>query len=218
MTAAKEIPHNIIPLSDLAARRARDESLLEGVQQPLARSFVTNLLNRPVLRPLLELEINGCTNYEGALVLLGQELIQTTRFRCRSTDLRGAECEALEFSNLGWATLEVEQEGLENNLWMSFFREAIGSYACIDAGSGICMTRAHLETALEIPDPAILERVVFLNNGMRQFPNNYTQDQFIDDQVRRDHSSWWSLDGEKRNGVSVVDLAQKTSSSVGLEA
>lgn len=128
MTAAKEIPHNIIPLYDLAARRARDNALLERVTEPLARRFVTNLLNRPVLRPLLELEINGCTNYEGALVLLGQELIQVTTFRCRSTGLRGTECEALEFTNLRWATLNAEQEGLEGNRWMALFRGAVGSY------------------------------------------------------------------------------------------
>lgn len=208
MKTTGEIPRNIILLSELAARRARDEALKKELKPPLARRFLSKYLDHPVLRPLLELEINGSTSYEGALVLFGQELVKTTKFRCRSAALRGVNCEALEISSLGWAMLAAEQEGLEDNRWMQGLRAAIAHYACLDRGAGICMARAALETALEIPDPDILQRVVFLHSGMRQFANHPSQAQPIDDNLRSEHSFWWSIDGEKRKGVAVIDLAQ----------
>ncbi|WP_170516993.1 hypothetical protein [Ruegeria atlantica] len=199
---------NFIALADLAARKARDEVIVKSISQPLARRFVTSLLDRPFLRPLLELEINGCTSFEGALLLVGQELAHATKFRCRSQQFRGEECEALEISPLGWTTLAAEQVGLEDNRWMHLFREAIQGYVCVDQGAGICMSRPLYETALEIPDPALLERVVFINNGAKQFPHFRSGANQTDIGIRQEQSPWWSTDGQKRSCVDVFDLSR----------
>lgn len=192
--------------ADIAARSARDKVIIEAVSDAGAFHFMRRLLSNPTLRPLMELELNGCTNLEGALMLSSQEYVRTTRFRGRSARFRAREFEALEMTSLGASALMSEVEGLEENRWLNEFQTAVEGYVCVDQGAGICLSRSHFETALEIPDPELLERVVFLNNGMRQIAELHRREDFIDAECRRDHSIWWSATGKGRNGVEVVDL------------
>ncbi|WP_164659546.1 hypothetical protein [Tropicibacter sp. Alg240-R139] len=195
--------------ADIAARNARDRAIIESVPDAGAFHFVRRLLSNPTLRPLMELELNGCTSLVGALLLSSQEYVRTTRFRGRSARFRAREFEALEMTSLGSAALMSEIEGLEKNRWLGEFQTAVEGYVCIDHGAGICMSRPLFETALEIPDPEVLERVVFLNNGMRQIAEMYRKEEFIDAECRRDHSIWWSENGKSRKGVEVVDLGRQ---------
>lgn len=209
MNANKKSGLSFLLNADIAARNARDRAIIEAVSDPGAFHFMRRLLSNPTLRPLMELELNGCTNLEGALLLSSQEYVRTICFRGRSARFRAREFEALEMTPLGAAALMAECEGLEENHWLSEFQTAVEGYVCVDQGAGICLSRSHFETALEIPDPEVLVRVVFLNNGMRQIAEMYRKEEFIDAECRRDHSIWWSGTGKGRKGVEVVDLGRQ---------
>ena len=208
MHAVQQPPRSFLLLADIAARKARDEAIRTAVTDPSAVKFITALLSRPLLRPLLELEYNGCTTYESALLLSSHELVRTTRFRCRSASFRGQEFEALELSHLGVEALFLEQEGFDGSRWMKMFQTGVEGYACIDHGAGVCISREHFETALDIPDPEMLERVVYLSNGARQISKGFRAEEFVDEACRREHSTWWTLDGKPRTSVEVADLTR----------
>jgi hypothetical protein len=79
-------------------------------------------------------------------------------------------------------------------------------YCCIDDGQGICATRRFLQTALELPDPDILERVVRAESGEKQFPEAAALRKRVDDEQRAQSSHWWStVEGSARSGL-IVDL------------
>tara|TARA_R100000935_G_C2841045_1_gene171016 strand:+ start:2831 stop:3448 length:618 start_codon:yes stop_codon:yes gene_type:complete len=187
----------------------RREILEKYVPDRIARRVVQRLLTSPTVRPLLELELNGCTSRESARVLMAEELICISKFRSRAEAYRGEDCEGIEISHLGYSTLFDVQEGLEGNPWLSFIQGAIIGYACIDHGNGICGTRSRIESSLEHPDPEIFERFVFLRTGQYQFQGNRFSGLRVENKERAATASWWSVAGGVDRSGEILDLSTK---------
>ena len=203
-----EAPNKMLVEIEEGIARSTQEILERHIADPVARKILSRAVEDQVFRALLELEFNGCTNMLSAKVLQSDELIRLTKFKARATGFREMRCEAVEITEMGYARLWAEQEGLEDNRWLGFFRGSILGYACIDIGHGICATRSYVETALELRDYAILKRLVHINSGIRQFPNTQTAKSKVSDQERAAAAHWWStLEGVERV-ASVIDLSQ----------
>jgi hypothetical protein len=165
------------------------------------------MLGSPIIRPLLELELNGCTNFEAARVLMADELVLPVKFKSRAQGSHGMTCEGIELTNFGLSTLFQNQEGLDGNPWWELFRNAILGYACIDRGSGICGTRSRIESALELPDADILRRLVFIGNGERQLHLAVCGSKMIDSTLRASTASWWSHEADARRSGQIIDFS-----------
>ena len=204
-----EIPNKMLVEIEEVTARLTQEILERHVGDPVARQIVKRAMEDRVFRALLELELNGCTTLLSTKVLQSEGLIRLTEFKARAAGFRGKHCEAVEITELGEARLWSEQEGLEDNRWLGFFRGSILGYACIDIGHGICATRSYVETALELHDYAIVKRLVHLNSGMRQFPDKQAAENIVSDAERAAAAHWWSaLEGVKRS-ASIIDLSDQ---------
>ena len=166
-------------------------------------------MGSPTVRPLLELELNGCTNFEAARVLLADSLIMPVKFKTRAQGFHGMVCEGIELTSFGFATLFENQEGLEGNSWWEFLTDAILGYACIDRGRGICGTRSRVETALELPDADIVKRLVFTGNGEPQLQREVRGSREINPALRASTASWWSDIGSAKRSGDVIDLNEE---------
>ena len=200
-------PNDMLLRADISAAQARREIYGQFIADEVGLRIVERVLANPVFRPLLELELNGCTGFQAARLLLSEALVRPVSFKARAQLFRSRPCEALELTPLGNATLWDEQEGLEDNRWFALLRGSIVGYSCIDDGSGICPTRDFLETALELPDLEILKRCVVSSTGERQFVDVGDTSKPVGEEQRAQASHWWSIvEGVDRSGR-IVDLS-----------
>lgn len=201
-----DAPNKMLVEIEEAANRSMMEILRRHIQDPVARKIVARAIDDKVFRGLLELELNGCTSLLSAKLLNVEGVIRHTTFKGRAAGFRGTDCSAIEITEMGEARLWSEQEGLEDNRWLGFFRGSILGYACIDFGEGICATRSYIETALELYDFAIMKRLVQLNTGVRQFPDIQAAVEKVSDAERAAAAHWWSaVEGIERSAT-IVDL------------
>lgn len=192
--------------ADRSAHEAKQAVLREFITDEVGRRLIERLLDSPSVRPLLELKLNGCTSHRAARHLAVEELVTIVEFKVRPAPFRGRVCEAIEISPLGEIFLAEEQEGLEDNRWMSILQRSIVAYSCVDDGTGISGTRAFIETSLELPDPDILKRLVRVWGGARQFPDAAANLHRIEDEQRAGAAHWWSdMPTLKRSGR-IVEL------------
>lgn len=200
-------PNDMLLRANISAAQARKEIYGEFIADEVGLRIIERALANPVFRPLLELELNGCTGFQAARLLLSEALVRPVTFKARTQRFRSRPCEALELTPLGNAMLWDEQEGLEDNRWLTLLRGSIVGYSCIDDGSGICPTRDFLETALEFPDPHVLKRCVVSSTGERQFTDVGDTLKPVDEERRVRASHWWSIvEGVDRSGR-IVDLS-----------
>uniref|UniRef100_A4WQQ1 Uncharacterized protein n=1 Tax=Cereibacter sphaeroides (strain ATCC 17025 / ATH 2.4.3) TaxID=349102 RepID=A4WQQ1_CERS5 len=167
-------------------------------------------LTDPLWRPLVELEINGATSYEGALMLAGAGLVTSVSFVARSGRERGRSVPFVDFTDLGRECLNEYLcfSGKEDPCREALF-QAIGSYLVVDRGSGIVATRSLLEVALEIDDWDILKRIRHLGTGC-PFGMSYEvqpQDQAVTEEERMEMSQFFSDWDEERLGAKLIDLS-----------
>ena len=193
--------------ADILAHQAKQSVIEEFVTDMVGRRLINRLLDNPPLRPLLEIKLNGCTTYRATKLLVAEEFVKIEKFKARMSPFRGRECEAIEITTLGEMTIFEEQEGVENNKYISILHQAILAYSCIDDGNGICGTRAFLETALELPDQEILKRLVGVWTGARQFPDAISFDQNLKDEQRAQAAHWWSEAGNLSRSGKIVELS-----------
>lgn len=194
---------------DREAHEAQTKVINAFVKDSVGRRIIERMLQDPTTRPLMELELNGCTTFQSARVLVAESLAQPKTFRARAQGFRGKVCEYLELTPLGMASLFDEHEGLEENRWIALLRGAIIGYSCVDYGSGICATRERLEAALEIPDPELLRRCVHFTSGDRQFPETSSLGTPINDTERTRASHWWSSAEVKNRSGKIHDLSAR---------
>lgn len=192
--------------ADLLAHEARQAVLREFITESVGRRLIQRLLDDPTFRPLLELKLNGCTTYRGARLLAPENLVKVENFKARPAQFRGKECEAIDITQVGEILIAEELDGLEENRWLSILQRSILAYSCIDDGNGICGTRAFVETALELPDPDILKRLVSVWNGSRQFPEATAINQKLNDEQRASASHWWSGSSSTARSGRIVEL------------
>lgn len=201
-----EKPNEMLIKLERSCHQARQAIIQEFVTDAVGKNLINRTLGHPTLRALLELELNGCTSYQSARMLVAEGLARAETFKARAQLLRGKQCEYLEISQLGHLTLFDEQEGLEDNKFLSLLRGAILGYACVDYGQGICLTRELFETSLELPDIEILKRAVLTGSGEVQFPELRSLKSLVDEKGRAQASHWWSsIDDVQRSGR-IVDF------------
>ncbi|WP_370311717.1 hypothetical protein [Sagittula sp.] len=192
--------------ADQSAYEAKQAVLREFITDNVGRRLIQRLLDNPSIRPLLELKLNGCTSYRSARLLAAEELVKIEEFKARPAPFRGRKCEAVEISQLGEILLAEEQEGLEENTWMSILQRSIVAYSCIDDGNGISGTRAFIETSLELSDSDILKRLVRIWGGARQFPDAGVASHQIEDAQRAGAAHWWSSEPNLKRSGRIVEL------------
>ena len=192
--------------ADLKAHEARLNVLNEFITDLVGRRLIQRLLDNPSFRPLLEIELNGCTTYRSARLLAAEDLVKMEEFKVRAPPFRGRYCEAMQVTHAGEIVLIEELEGLEENRWLSILRQSVVAYSCIDEGNGICGTRSFIETALELPDPDILKRVVSPWSRCRQFPEASGIMQRLDEEQRASAAHWWSATTNMRRSGRIIEL------------
>lgn len=192
--------------ADRSAHEAKQAVLREFITDDVGRRLIQRLLDNPLIRPLLELKLNGCTTYRAARLLAAEELVKTEEFKVRPAPFRGRKCEAIEISQLGEIMLLEEREGLEENRWMLILQRSILGYSCIDDGNGISGTRAFIETSLELPDPDILKRLVRIWGGDRQFSEAGSISHQLKDEQRASAAHWWSEAPSLKRSGRIVEL------------
>lgn len=201
-------PNDMLVKIDELACRARETVISEYVPDIIGRSLIRRLLRNPTIRPLLELELNGCTTFQSARILLGEGLVRTGQFKARASVFRGRLCECVEVTHLGREALLDELDGLEENRWIGLLRGAIVGYACVDQGYGICGRREFIEVALELPDPEVLRRIVHVPSGQRQFSVDIGSNKKVKDCERAKSAAWWSFHDEIRRTGRIIDLSE----------
>lgn len=202
-------PNDMLVQAETQAHRARLKVFEEHVDDPVGRRLLCRLANDVQFRSLLELELNGCTSFQGGQQLLGKELAFRTSFKARTTRFRGHQCHGLEISSFGTALLFEEQYGLEENRWLEYLRRAVLGYACMDEGKGICSTREFIETSLEIEDIEILKRCVDPASGAYQFPETGALSGRIDPKARASASVWWSSVPVTERSCEIIVLGER---------
>lgn len=199
-------PNDMLVKADRLAHQARRAVLDEYVTDAVARRIIARAMSHPTWRPMFELGLNGCTSHRSTCFLVSDGLAETGTFETDAQGFRGRQCECLELTSSGTEAFQAEQARLERIPSLGPLRGALVGYCCIDDGQGICATRRFLQTALELPDPDILERVVRAESGEKQFPEAAASRKRIDDEERTKSSHWWSaIEGSARSGL-IVDL------------
>lgn len=120
-------------------------------------SGLARLMKDPVLRPLLELHMNGSTTVFGTWTLKDHGLAEAAPHVLSETRLRGTQVSTLELTGPGNTMVRQIMEKGTGSTGLQLLVEGILEYACRDTGHGICLTRAHLEAALSNEDGDLLE-------------------------------------------------------------
>jgi hypothetical protein len=142
---------------------------LNSALSPTERKRAQNIISDPFWRPLCELEVNGATTYEGALLLFSSNLIRPTSFRVRRGNSAGSFVECVDFTDAG-LQLFNEYAGHEGD--DSLREKLINSlmcYAAMDLGNGIVARRSAVEGAIEIDDDEFLSRLRSITAGSYAF-------------------------------------------------
>lgn len=203
-----DLPNDMLVEFEVETRRAQQEVLNKYLSHPLGMALIRRMISNPILRALLELELNGCTSYRGVRLLVAEGFASVHTFKARAKLLHSRTCEYTQMTNLGYATMVQEQEGLELNQFMSLFRGAILGYACVDYGQGICITRELFETCLELSDVELLKRAVHAADGRIQFPELEAIKGVVNEELRARSATWWSiLDENAPRSDRILDLA-----------
>lgn len=77
---------SIIEATKMAHHAFHKNLFLGSDLSPAEKKRALSVIQDPIWRPLCELEVNGATSYEGALLLLSFELIRVTPFLVRQGD------------------------------------------------------------------------------------------------------------------------------------
>lgn len=133
-------------------------------------SGLARRMKNPVLRPLVELHLNGSTTVFGTWTLKDHGLAETAPHVLSDTRFRGTHVSTLELTSRGSTMVCQIMEKGRGSTSMQLLVEGILEYACRDSGHSICLTRAHLETALANEDGDLLELFRNADNFGRAFP------------------------------------------------
>lgn len=196
---------NAVCLShDVFNRTVFEGTDLSDAERKLARSFLSD----PLWRPLCELSTNGFTSYEGALMLLGADMIRTDAFTVRKGKASGMLATTCDLTVEGRDYLETYLGAKASDARSDFAFEVMASfqeYAAIDNGAGLVATRSALEAALEFEDWKILKKLRDLPNGFYRF-QTITEHKEISRKERKEYMEFTTTLEDNRTGSDVIDL------------
>ena len=196
---------NAICLShDVFYRAVLEGTGLSDAERKLARSFLSD----PLWRPLCELSTNGFTSFEGALMLLGADMISTDAFTVRKGKASAMLATTCDLTVGGRDYLETFLGAKVSDARSDFAFEVMASfqeYAAIDSGAGLVATRSALETALEFEDWEILKRLRDLPSGFYRF-QTIAEHRIISKKEREEYMEFTTTWETNRAGSDVIDL------------
>jgi len=167
--SARHFRDDVLVRASLAAKRAWNNQLEIGLIDNEVINQFSTLLSHSFYRPLLELELNGCTNLRGARVLVESWLAKPVDYSMVCDWTAQSRFEGLEISKIGRNELRATIEDMGGCKYLPDFKRAIRIYLCIDEGHGICASSGLIRRALADSSQPLLGRLVFVNCGGRQF-------------------------------------------------
>lgn len=174
---------------------------LNPEEQKRARRY----LEDPFWRPLCELEVNGATNFEGAMLLLAAGLIDYSSFQVRYGPAVGSGVQCVDFTDEGLQQFEYYAgEQVDSDLKEKLINSLM-SYALIDYGSGVVARRCAMEAALENDDWTFLTRLRTIPIGMPQFQQGGVEVD-LSEEARAEYLEYVSGWEGPRYGASIIEL------------
>lgn len=140
-------------------------SNLSSTDQKRARNIIAD----PFWRPLCELEVNGSTTYEGALLLLSSKFIRPATFRVRRGQAAGTFVECVDFTDAGSQVFQDYAGSEDGDELRGRLINSLMCYAAVDAGNGIVARRSAIEGAIEIDDDEYLLKLRAITSGRYSF-------------------------------------------------
>lgn len=203
-------PNDMLLEIEAAERKGREKVIQSYAKNFLDQRYISKAVDDKRLRASTEILLNGCTDFRSARFLQLEGLAKSVDLRSRSDHFREKIFSAIELTDLGQTWVLAQHEGREDERYYSIFEGAILGYVCMDAGEGICATREFMETAADLPDPEILERIVHPVSGEHMFPNAHSMKNRITDDQRAKTARWWSIDPRAPRKARVIDLMDLT--------
>ena len=162
-------------------------------------------LEDPFWRPLCELEVNGATSFEGALLLLAAKFIDRSNFRIRHGPAIGSYIQCVDFTDSGLAQFQYYADEQTDGILKEMILNSLMSYSVIDNGSGVVARRCAIEAAVENHDWAFLNRLRSIPNGIPQFQVSNVEENPTDEE-RSEYLKFVSGWEGRRSGARIVDL------------
>lgn len=160
---------SIVEATTISYEKFHENLFLRSALTASERRRALKIILDPFWRPLCELEVNGTTTYEGALLLLSSRFIHSKTFQVRHGHAVGSFIEYVDFTDAGlqlfseYAGQEYD-DGLRERLINSLM-----CYAAIDNGNGIVARRSAIEAAIDIDDEEFLIRLRSVSVGTYSF-------------------------------------------------
>ncbi|MAM00286.1 MAG: hypothetical protein CL583_17745 [Alteromonadaceae bacterium] len=161
----------------------------------------------PFWRPLCELEVNGSTSFEGALILLGAKLVKEDAFMVRTGPAVGHSVEVIDLTEAGVQLFSDYARIVKNSDWQPDLIDSLRSYSAIDTGAGIVSSRSLTEAAIENDDWVMLNRMRSISNGQFMLQSFGGGLELLEDERMEylENSIDW---GEKRLGAQFIRLSK----------
>jgi hypothetical protein len=153
----------------LAARRARDHELENGLHDPSMVELFKTVLDHAFLLPLMELKLNQSTSFQGGQILAQQNLAQPFCFSSLTPQFFGRTFIALELTQIGENEFRHAFQELPYGRHLAYFEASLSEYSCVDFGTGICGTQSFIEHAMLSSDQHLIERIVDAETGESYF-------------------------------------------------
>ena len=162
-------------------------------------------LEDPFWRPLCELELNGATSFEGALLLLATKFIDCSTFRVRHGPAIGSYIQSIDFTDSGLAQFQYYADEQTDAVLKEKVLNSLMSYSVIDKGSGVVARRCAIEAAVENHDWDFLNRLRSIPNGIPQFQITNAEENLTEEE-RSEYLKFVSGWEGQRSGARIVDL------------
>lgn len=196
----------------MAAHLQWEHSFRTALGSGIWQGNIRAMLADPVLRPMLELNENGATNYENALMLASLGFLASKTERITTGQFTGARVQCVSLTDNGRQYIsnwQVEMQSIHTDATPNPFDvllRFIRSYLVIDRGSGIVATTRVAKVALELNDKRILSRMVSMEYALFQFDLDAVIHDATETAWMKLASTWSNTFDSSRTGASVVDL------------
>ncbi len=211
-THIEKIDPKILLQVDKAAHVLWEHSFRAALGSGIWQGNVRAMLADPLLRPMLEINENGATNYENALMLTSLGFLASKTERITTGQFTGARLQCISLTDHGRQYISNWQDAMQSvhtdatphpfDVLLRFIR----SYLVIDRGSGIVATTGVANFALKLNDRRILSRIVSIENAVFQFDLGTLARDAPETAWMKLAGSWSNTPVSSRTGASVVDL------------
>lgn len=177
---------------------------------PFTEVRFRGLLRDPFMRSIIEIDLNGTTDYRSSMCLVGRGFAQFRWDQVRLSDDSVLNVEVIELMPDGRSYLKQACRGVSDvrhtrprvNPW-DLLSHAVGGYLVVDQGSGFVATTATLQSAVDLHDFEFLYSVVG-ENGEKQTPAIKGIRDPATEAAWLDIQDCWSADHAPRTGAKII--------------